>query len=56
MTINEKEIEYYRSKIIGQYVIPVMECYENEEIEYKKEQKRVNRMMKMAQKFKLAED
>ena len=53
MTIDEKEINYYRSKIIGKYVTPVMECYENEEIEYKKEQERIKRMLKKAQKFKI---
>ena len=52
MTINEKQIEYYRTQIIGKYVTPVMECYENEEIEYNAEVERVNRMLKMAQKFK----
>ena len=46
MTINEKEINYYRTKIIGKYVTPVMDKYANEEIEYKKEQERVNRMLK----------
>lgn len=50
MTINEQEIEYYRSKIIGKYVIPIMNKYDNEEIEYNAEVKRVNRMLKMAQK------
>lgn len=50
MTINEKQIEYYRSKIIGKYVTPVMECYENEEIEYKKKQERVMRLLKRVKK------
>lgn len=53
MTINEKQIEYYRNEIISKYVTPVMERYENEEIEYNAEIKRVNRMLKMAQKFKI---
>lgn len=53
MTIDEKEIEYYRSKIIDKYVTPVMDKYANEEIEYKKEQARIERMLKMAQKFKI---
>ena len=53
MTINEQEINYYRAKIIGKYVTPVMEKYTNEEIEYKKKQERVNRMLKVAQKFKI---
>ena len=52
MTIDEKEINYYRTKIIGKYVTPVMDKYTNEEIEYNAEIKRVNRMLKMAQKFK----
>lgn len=52
MTINEKQIEYYRSKIIDKYVTPIMDKYANEEIEYKKKQERINRMLKMAQKFK----
>ena len=46
MTINEQEINYYRTKIIGKYVTPVMEKYANEEIEYKKEQERVMRLLK----------
>lgn len=41
MTIDKKEIEYYRSKIIGKYVTPIMKKYANEEIEYKKDQERV---------------
>lgn len=53
MTINEKQIEYYRTKIIGKYVIPVMNKYTNEEIEYEKKQERVERMLKMTQKFKI---
>ena len=53
MTINEQEINYYRAKIIGKYVTPVMEKYANEEIEYNAEIKRVNRMLKMAQKLKI---
>lgn len=52
MTINEQEINYYRTKIIGKYVTPIMDKYANEEIEYKKKQERINRMLKMAQKFK----
>ena len=52
MTIDEKEINYYRSKIIGKYVTPIMEQYANEEIEYNAEIKQVNRMLKMTQKFK----
>ena len=55
MTIDEKEINYYRTKIIGKYVTPVMECYENEEIEYKKKIERVNRVLKMAQKLRIDE-
>ena len=50
MTINEKEINYYRTKIIGKYVTPVMDKYANEEIEYKKEQERVNRLLKGVRK------
>lgn len=53
MTINEQEIEYYRNEIIGKYVTPVIEKYANEEIEYKKKQERINRTLKMAQKFKI---
>lgn len=53
MTIDEKEINYYRTKIIGKYVTPVMDKYAKEEIEYKKEQARIERMLKMAQKFKI---
>ena len=51
MTINEKQIEYYRTEVIGKYVTPVMDKYTNEEIEYNDEVKRVNRMLKMAQKL-----
>lgn len=50
MTIDEKEINYYRLKIIGKYVTPVMDKYANEEIEYKKEQERVNRLLKGVRK------
>lgn len=50
MTINEEEIEYYRSKIIGKYVTPIMEQYANEEIEYKNEQERVMRLPKRVRK------
>lgn len=46
MTIDEKEINYYRSKIIGKYITPIMDKYANEEIEYKKEQERVKRLLK----------
>lgn len=46
MTINEKQIEYYKTKIIGKYVTPVMNEYANEEIEYKKEQERVMHLLK----------
>ena len=46
MTINEEEIKYYRSKIIGKYVTPIMEKYANKEIEYKKEQERVMHLLK----------
>ena len=53
MTINEKQIEYYRTEVIGKYVTPIMDKYANEEIEYKKEQERVNRMLKMTQKLKI---
>lgn len=53
MTINEKQIEYYRTEIIGKYVTPIMDKYANEEIEYNAKIKRVNRMLKMAQKFKI---
>lgn len=50
MTIDEKEINYYRTKIIGKYVTPVMDKYANEEIEYKKEKERVNRLLKGVRK------
>jgi hypothetical protein len=50
MTINEQEINYYRTKIIGKYVTPVIDKYTNEEIEYKKEQERVNRLLKGVRK------
>jgi hypothetical protein len=50
MTINEKEINYYRTKIIGKYVTPIMDKYANEEIEYKKEQERVMRLLKSVRK------
>lgn len=50
MTIDEKEINYYRLKIIGKYVTPIMDKYANEEIEYKKEQERVNRLLKGVRK------
>ena len=50
MTIDEKEINYYRTKIIGKYVTPIMDKYANEEIEYKKEQERVNRLLKGVRK------
>ena len=53
MAINEQEINYYRTKIIGKYVTPIIERYDNEEIEYKKKQERVNRMLKTTQKFKI---
>lgn len=55
MTIDEKEINYYRTKIIGKYTNPIMEQYANEEIEYKKEVERVNRVLKMAQKWRIDE-
>ena len=50
MTIDEKEINYYRLKIIGKYVTPIMDKYANEEIEYKKEQERVKRLLKGVRK------
>lgn len=50
MTINEQEIEYYRNEIIGKYVTPIMNKYANEEIEYKKEQERVMRLLKGVRK------
>lgn len=50
MTIDEKEINYYRSKIIGKYITPIMDKYANEEIEYKKEQERVMRLLKGVRK------
>lgn len=50
MTIDEQEINYYRTKIIGKYTNPIMEKYANEEIEYKKEQERVNRLLKGVRK------
>lgn len=46
MTIDKKEIEYYRSKIIDKYVTPIMDKYANEEIEYKKKQERIMRLLK----------
>lgn len=50
MTINEKQIEYYRTEVIGKYVTPIMDKYANEEIEYKKEQERVMRLLKGVRK------
>ena len=50
MTINEQEINYYRTKIIGKYVTPVMEKYASEEIEYKAKIERINRMLKGVKK------
>lgn len=50
MTIKQEEIEYYRTKIIGKYVTPIIKKYTNEEIEYKKEQERVMCLLKSVRK------
>lgn len=46
MTINEDEIVHYRTNVIKQYIIPVMEKYHKEEITYIQEVKRINKLLK----------